>query len=219
MFIGHYGPVGIAAKGQFKLWQGFLAVQLLDILWAPLVILGIEQVRIVPEFTQSNHFDLHHMPYSHSLVMALFWSAASGLAYWGLQRRKQVVSAIVFATLVFSHWVFDFLTHIPDLPIWFAGPKVGLGLWENRPLSFLLEILLFAAGLLYFLFKTSSRSVWGRISGAALIATAIGLQVIGNWGPPPENPSVAAASALFSYGLFIVLAYWVDCTRAVSAKV
>ena len=50
MFVGHYG-VSFAAqrtKPDVPLWVLFLAVQLLDILWAPLVLLGIEKVRIVP---------------------------------------------------------------------------------------------------------------------------------------------------------------------------
>ena len=47
MFIGHYGPaVWDTQRGHgtplVTLWQGFLAVQFVDIIWAVLVIVGIE---------------------------------------------------------------------------------------------------------------------------------------------------------------------------------
>ena len=40
--------------------------------------LGIEKVRIVPGITASNALDLYYMPYTHSLLGVLCWSA---LAY------------------------------------------------------------------------------------------------------------------------------------------
>src|ERR1041385_9496545 len=48
MFIGHYGP-GFAAKAAVRavpLWVLFVAVQFLDFVWAALVLLGVEKVRI-----------------------------------------------------------------------------------------------------------------------------------------------------------------------------
>ena len=50
MFVGHYG-VSFAAKRfapTTPLWVLFIAVQLLDVFWAPFILLGIEKVRIVP---------------------------------------------------------------------------------------------------------------------------------------------------------------------------
>jgi len=47
MFGGHYG-VSFAAKQvepSIPLWVLFLAVQFLDVLWAPLILLGVEKVR------------------------------------------------------------------------------------------------------------------------------------------------------------------------------
>ena len=83
MFVGHYG-VSFAAKRVDRtvpLWVLFLAVQFLDILWAPCILLGIEKVRIVPGFTASNPLDLYYMPYTHSLVAALLWSCVGGFVY------------------------------------------------------------------------------------------------------------------------------------------
>src|SRR6185436_20965895 len=83
MFVGHYGVSFAARKAEpaIPLWVLFIAVQLLDVLWAPFVLLGIEKVRIVPGFTASNPLDLYYMPYTHSLVAALLWSAAATGAY------------------------------------------------------------------------------------------------------------------------------------------
>ena len=45
MFVGHYG-VSFAAQRlnrHVSLWVLFIAVQLLDVFWAPFVLLGIEK--------------------------------------------------------------------------------------------------------------------------------------------------------------------------------
>lgn len=213
MFIGHYGPAAGLARGQMKLWHGALAVQLLDLLWAPLVLAGVEGVRIAPGITASNALDLYHMPWSHSLPMALIWSIAAGLAYALLRRKAGAFGGAVIAVLVFSHWALDFLTHRPDLELWIGGPKVGLGLWENRPLSFGLEIGLFAAGL--FIYRSATRA--NGALGAAIIPVIFGLgataQAFANWGPPPASAAAAAMSALVAYAAFIALAMIADAAR------
>ena len=97
MFVGHYG-VSFAAKRADRtipLWTLFLAVQLLDVIWAPLILLGVEKVRIVPGFTATNPLDLYYMPYTHSLVAALVWSVVGAIAYvvgsaWARQRSRSV---------------------------------------------------------------------------------------------------------------------------------
>jgi hypothetical protein len=61
MFVGHYG-VSFAARAvqpRVPLWHLFVAVQWLDVVWAPLVLLGVEKVRIVPGFTATNPLDLY----------------------------------------------------------------------------------------------------------------------------------------------------------------
>lgn len=212
MFIGHYGPAG-AAGGSVRLWHAFLAVQFLDLLWAPLVLTGVEHVRIVPGFTAANHLDLYDMPVSHSLPMALVWSVIAGSAYAALNRRAGRTGAALIGTLVFSHWVLDFVAHTPDLLIWFGGEKVGLGLWNNRPLAFAVELSLYAGGLALFLTRTRPK---GRAAAWALIvAVMVGvlMQVIGNWGPPPADANQAAWSALLAYAIFALLAAWLDATR------
>ena len=61
---------------------------------------------------------------------------------------------MIFALVVFSHWVLDFIVHAPDLPLLFENsPKVGLGLWTTGPgfiASLMLEIILVIGGLIIY---------------------------------------------------------------------
>jgi hypothetical protein len=98
MFVGHYG-VSFAAQRMNRhvpLWVLFIAVQLLDVLWAPFILVGLEKVRIVPGITASNPLDLYYMPYTHSLTAAVVWSTV-GYVLYRLWRRPAGVGA---ATLV-----------------------------------------------------------------------------------------------------------------------
>src|SRR5262249_2739099 len=116
LFVGHYG-VGFAGKKNAPstpLWMLFLAVQLLDVIWAPLVLLGIEKLSIVPGITKSNALFLYYMPYTHSLVAAVLWSAVAFVVYRFFAGREKEREALVVAVAVFSHWVLDFLVHRPD---------------------------------------------------------------------------------------------------------
>src|SRR5713101_1980836 len=141
MFVGHYGVSFAAKRGDrsIPLWALFLAVQLLDVFWSVFILTGIEKVRIVPGITASNPLDLYYMPYTHSLVAALLWSAAAFLVYRLARGREAGSGAIVVAAAVFSHWVLDFIVHKPDLPLYDNTVKVGLGLWDHRALAFGLE--------------------------------------------------------------------------------
>jgi len=213
MFVGHYGPAAAIAGNRVKLWHGFIAVQFLDILWAPFVMLGIEHVRIVENFTASNHFDLYDMPYTHSLVMAAFWSLLAGVAYKLIRKSAGITGGVIISVLVFSHWVFDLLMHKPDLALWFGGPKVGFALWDNRPLSVGLEMGLLILGLGIYLSQTHARGIMGKITPAILFALLAVAQIFGNFGPPPESAYMAPQSAITAYFIFAALAAWVDATR------
>ena len=214
MFVGHYGPAAMMAHHRIKLWHGFIAVQFLDILWAPLIILGVEKVRIVENFTASNHFDLYHMPYTHSFVMAVLWSVVAALLYKFIRKQAGNIGAAIIGFLVLSHWLLDYLMHKPDLELWFGGPKVGLGLWDNRPLSVGMELGFLAIGLGIYLLRTQSQGVAGRLSPFILFLVLGAAQLYGNFGPPPEHAIAAAQSAILAYVIAALLAAWVDATRS-----
>src|SRR5881409_1643309 len=108
MFVGHYGVSFVAKRADpsIPLWLLLLAVQFLDLLWAPSVLLEIEKVRIVPGFTASNPLDLYYMPYTHGLVAAMVWSVAAHVVYKAVRRSgASNRAAALVALAVFSHWL------------------------------------------------------------------------------------------------------------------
>ena len=200
MFVGHYG-VSFAAKmvaPAVPLWVLFVAVQLLDVVWAPFVLLGIEKVRIVPGITASNPLDLYYMPYTHSLIAALLWSAAAFLGYRLVVSAKPAGAALVVSGAVFSHWMLDLLVHRPDLPLYDDTAKVGLGLWNMPVLAFGLEILLLFGGMWLYFQMGAKR----RLATAAFGLTMVIIQAYVFFGPPPVSDKAAAATALGAYVLF-----------------
>ena len=201
MFVGHYGVSFAAKKAEpaIPLWVLFIAVQLLDVLWAPFVLLGIEKVRIVPGFTASNPLDLYYMPYTHSLLAAIGWSVVAFLVYRAVRPVPPRAAAIV-GLAVFSHWVLDFLVHRPDLPLYDNTAKVGLGLWNLPALALGLEaLLLFGAMWLYL--RHTPRGTAMLAFGVVMLA----IQAYVFFGPPPASDKAAAATALIAYAVFAVV--------------
>src|SRR5439155_31142 len=83
MFVGHYS-VAFAAKterNKIPLWVLFVAVQFLDYIWATLVLLGIEKLRVIKGFTAGSMLDSYFHPYSHSLITVIAWSALATFVY------------------------------------------------------------------------------------------------------------------------------------------
>lgn len=216
MFVGHYG-VSFAAKrfdSSIPLWVLFLAVQLLDVIWAPFVLLGIEKVRIVPGFTASNPLDLYYMPYTHSLLAALLWSGAAFVGYLTLTRQRgRGRAACVVAVAVFSHWVLDFIVHRPDLPLFDNSMKVGLGLWEHPVIAFALESALLFGGIWLYLARTAARRRAFVVFGFVMLI----IQAYISFGPPPTSDRAAAWTALAAYALFALVAAWLERSQGGAA--
>jgi hypothetical protein len=205
MFIGHYG-VSFAAKRidpSIPLWVLFIAVQLLDVFWAPFVLLGIEKVRIVPGITASNPLDLYYMPYTHSLLAALLWSAGALLAYRLLgPRRGGPMAAVVVGLAVLSHWLLDLLVHRPDLPLYDDTVKVGLGLWNLPVVALALEATLLFGGM-WLYFGVAAPPRWPMVMLGLVMLT---IQVYVFFGPPPVSDKAAAWTALAAYTVFSAVA-------------
>jgi hypothetical protein len=212
MFVGHYG-VAFAVRSEenkVPLWVLFVAVQLLDFVWAPLVLLGIEKVRMVPGITATNSLDLYYMPYTHSLVGALIWSGLAAFLYkvvLGPQASRAAGLIVAFA--VFSHWLLDLIVHRPDLAIYDDTWKVGLGLWNYRGLEFGLEIAILAAGILLYLKRNNSiaRKAGIVVFGAVLILIQAGNTFLHR---PPSSDRAFAITALVFYTLFAGVAFLLE---------
>jgi len=214
VFIGHYA-LAFGAKRyapSVSLGTLFVACQFADLLWPTLVVLGIERVEIDPGNTAVTPLNFVSYPYSHSLVMLVVWSALFALAYRAIKGWQANAMAVV-ATLVFSHFVLDFITHRPDLPLTLTGAqRVGLGLW-NAPLAALaVEASLFAAGTAVYVVVTRARDRIGSIGLWGLIAFLTAIYFAAIFGPPPPSSSAVAMAGHLSW-LFVAWAYWVDRHR------
>ena len=217
MFVGHYS-VAFAIKGdenRIPLWVLFVAVQFLDYIWATLVLLGIEKLRVIKGFTAGSMLDSYYHPYSHSLVAALIWSALAALVYkkfWPAKASK--CAALLVGLAVFSHWILDFIAHPRDLAIYPDKWKVGLGLWNYRGLEFGLEVALLAGGIALYL----ARNTISAARRKAIIGFGIALVIvqIGDTFVPrtPLSDRETAMGVWIFYTLFVVVAYLLDSRGA-----
>lgn len=200
MFAGHMS-VALAAKvAEPKAPLGALVAASfgIDLLWPILLLAGAESVSIEPGATAFTPLSFDAYPWSHSLVMVLLWSMLA----WGLARAlgRDGRAAFVIGAVVVSHWVLDFVTHRPDLPLWPGGPLVGLGLWNSILGTFLVEGLLFIGAAVLYAKRFPARDGLGRAGLAALVGLVALIWASGPFSPPPPS---AVAIGVVGLGLWI----------------
>lgn len=213
MVLGHYGVAFGAKRAAPRASLGVLAfaAQFLDELWPVLLLLGVEQVRIVPGLMPASPLDFVHYPISHSLLAAAGWGLLIGLVYLVARRYRR--GTWVVGAAVLSHWVLDLPMHRPDLPLWpGSAMRVGLGVWNSVPATLVAEGLVFGIGLALYLRATRAADrvgSWGLWSMVALLVVAF---LSGFTGSPPPSARSLAWSALGLW-LFVPWSWWVDRHR------
>jgi hypothetical protein len=118
---------------------------------------------------------------------------------------------------VFSHWVLDFLVHRRDLPLYDDAAKVGLGIWNYPIGALLLEAFILFGGMIMYLRRTKPRNNFGRLGAPIFGVLMLAIQGYIFFGPAPASPVAAAVTALVSYLVFAVVAYWLDRNRQPAA--
>jgi membrane-bound metal-dependent hydrolase YbcI (DUF457 family) len=213
MFIGHFG-LALAAKKASpsnNLGTSIMAAQFLDLIWPVLTLAGLEKFSIEPGITKLTPLNFEHYPYSHSLIASTLLGIIFGVIYFMI--RKDRTNAIVYGVLVISHWVLDFITHRPDLPITFTSEnKFGMGLWNYPAVSIIIESLIFIAGIYLYFNKSvaeNKKGKWLPLTIVILLALFFVMNIIG---PPPPSTSAVSYSALLLW-LFVGLGYWADLNR------
>ncbi len=217
MFVGHYAAALALKKLEKRASLGalFLAVQFVDILFFPLVLLGIERMNIVENFTQSTHFELEYMPFTHSLLASMVWAGAAYVLFrWVIVKKNSV--ALVVALAVFSHWLFDLIVHTPDLPLWSdASVKLGFGLWNNAIATYALEAIILLAALWLYLRSTSATTSVGNYGMTVFVMLLLLVNVVNIFGPlQGDSKLVLAITTLTTYFLFAAVAFWLDRRRS-----
>ncbi|UKS28265.1 permease [Paenibacillus sp. HWE-109] len=152
MFAGHFGlAAAVKAKTpEVPIWALMLSTQLLDVLFVPLFLSGIE--KIDNSLGTGYGKGIIHADYTHSLLGAVIIAVLSGIIAWRLWGKR---GGLMIGALAFSHWLLDLLVHRMDMPILpgnAAGlPLLGFSLWQWPLISSALEVILVVAGaILYY---------------------------------------------------------------------
>ncbi|MFH1070595.1 MAG: hypothetical protein V1794_13345 [Candidatus Glassbacteria bacterium] len=212
MFTGHFA-VALAAKRaapRTSLPALLVAAVFLDILWPVLVLLGVEHFRIDPGNTAVTPLDFYDYPISHSLATTLVWAVLFGLVYF--YRARYGRGAMLVFVLVASHWLLDFISHGPDMPLVPGGLTYGLGLWNSAAATAVVELSLFGLGIWIYTNVTRARGTSGKVSFWSLIIVLVVLQVLSYQGTPPPSAQIVAWAGIASW-LFILWALWIEKSR------
>jgi hypothetical protein len=212
LFLGHFAVALSAKKAAPKASLGLLvfAAQFADLLWPIFLLLGWEQVRIVPGDTAFTPLDFVSYPYTHSLVAELLWGMLVGAVYFAMRRDR--LAAVIVGLCIPSHWLLDYIAHRPDLPIVPGGPRFGLGLWNSVPATLAVEFVLYAIGIAIYLKTTRAKDRTGTYALWSLLIFLFVIYLGASFGPPPPDTRTLAITALLIW-LTIPWAAWADRHR------
>ena len=175
MYAGHYAAA-LALKARYPetpAWVPLLGVGVLDILFGPFVLAGLERVSMTPGVSPG--ISLDYIDWSHSLVMALVWSGFFAVLFL----RRSALIATVAGVAVFSHFALDLVMHPGDLALWpGSGVHLGFGVWQIFPTGWwFLELVLVAAGCAYY-WSAAKRSLTFGGRAAWVVAVVVLLHVL-----------------------------------------
>ena len=145
MLLGHIG-LGFAGKSiesKMPLWTLLLAAMVPDLMSAIFVILRLKDESVF---------------WSHSLFMTLVYCLISVLVIFLIYHS--ISSALMFAGLIFSHWVCDFISWPLEviglnygINLFSKNSAYGLGLYKSIPGALICEFSLLVLGLCLYIFK------------------------------------------------------------------
>ncbi|TAD78817.1 MAG: hypothetical protein EAY70_06715 [Sphingomonadales bacterium] len=211
MFIGHFAPAFVAATlspERPRLGTMFVAAQLIDWGFFTLALFGIEAMRIDPQASVMVPFDLYHMPYTHSLIGTAIFAAAF-LGVVAVHRRSWQLGVLA-GIVVLSHWLLDFVVHVPDLTLDGDPPRLGLGLWNLPWIAIPLELGLTIGAFAFYLRRTRGPAGPPLVLGGTLLI----FQLVNWFAPHPESAGpFLYLQALIAFGVLTAIAYWVGENR------
>lgn len=214
MLVGHYAVSLVAKRAEPKINLGtlVLAAMIPDFAWFVFMIFGLEQVKFRSGMGAGKYFDATNIALSHSLLMDVVWATLFAAAYF-LRTRCPRGANIVFL-VVLSHWLLDFVSHRPDMPV---VPGVhryfGLGLWNSIPATLIVEggFWVLAVGIYSRATRPKNRAGVYAFWGWIVFLTLLWCSNIA--GPPPQHPKTAPFASLIVFSLSVAWAYWVNRLR------
>lgn len=215
MFVGHFAA-GLAAKRiapEVPLSAAILAAALSDVVWILCFATSIEKVEIHPGLMVANSLDLIYIPFSHSLLMDVVWGLLFAAIYYRWHRDSR--GAVILFAAVLSHWILDVATHRPDMPL---SPgfdlRFGLGLWNSRAATFIVEGGLWFACVALYARATRAKTRGGVYGFWIMIVLLTALWMLSLRGdPPPSLASLAIVNTLF-FAVVLAWAHWMNRSRA-----
>jgi hypothetical protein len=180
MFIGHFamGAMVKPLAPTLPIWALAVAPQFMDLLFLPLVAIGVEGYISGP----FGHSEIDAL-YTHSLVGAALIAA---LVYWiGITIWKTRAAGLILAGLSFSHWIIDLLVHHKDMP-WLPGnfgdfALLGFGLWDFEYAVFGTEVLMaLVAVALYFGWAKTNKSSRLWLAGPTILTAMFVVLAVGD---------------------------------------
>lgn len=214
MLVGHFA-VGLAAKRiepAVSVGTLVLAAMLADLLWCVFLFAGIEHVQFESGMGAANYFRASDIVMSHSLLMDGVWAGLLAVAYF-LKRRNPRAAWVIFA-VVLSHWVLDWISHRPDMPL---SPGVhrhfGLGLWSSIPASVVVEGGIWLAAVILYARVTHAKKRMGVYAYWIVVGVLTLVWYNNLAGPPPRDPHTAPIASFVLFSLAVAWAYWMDRVR------
>jgi hypothetical protein len=214
MLVGHFA-VGLAAKRMeptVSVGTLVLASVMADLLWCNFMIIGIEHVQFKRGIGAANYFSASDIVMSHSLLMDGVWAGLLAAAY-SLKRRNPRGAWVIFG-VVLSHWLLDWISHQPDMPL---SPGVhryfGLGLWSSIPAAITVEGSFWLLAIILYARATHARKRTG-VYVYWIVAAVLTVAWYNNLaGPPPRDPHAALVASFLFFSLAVAWAYWMNRLR------
>ena len=216
MLAGHIavGLIGKRIAPRVSLGTLVFAAVGADLLWCLLLIIRVEHIKIRAGHTTQDSLEAIDIVYSHSLLMDAVWAGMFAAAYW-VRRRYPRGAWVLFGALL-SHWLLDFVSHRPDMPLAPGLPgRLGLGVWDSLPATLVIEGGLWLAAILLYTRTTHPKTRTGTYAwwGGVILLTAIWWNNVA--GPPPPSNAVALGiSSFIFFSLVTLWAYWINRLRA-----
>jgi hypothetical protein len=218
MFVGHLALAFAGKQGgrETPLPWFVAAATFVDLLWPLFLLAGLERVRVEPGNTAFTPLLFESYPWTHSLLMGVIWGIAlAALTRW---RGVPARTAWLIGALVVSHWVLDFVSHRADMPLWpWPNGTYGLGLWYSIPATFVVESLMWIAGLWLYLRVRRPAGRGGQLALWSFVLVSTALWASGPFAPPPPDARAIAWFGLFGW-IIVPWAWWIERTSQPSTS-
>lgn len=212
---GHFGAallVSVLTSQTTPLAHLFLAAQVQDLLITLFAYtLHIEKAHLAPN-SDNKVFPiaLDYVPYSHGLFATLV------LCLLCCVLPIAPISKVALSLAVLSHWILDWIVHLPDLDLCFPFTdcgKAGLGLWRYLVPSLVVECAIVMAGALLYVRSVPGREASQRVMWRLLPLTAfmVAVTVAMPFLPPPKRlDSSITVQTHVLYGIFALVGWAIE---------